>query len=296
MTLLAGGRLDPKKFFEGGNPQVQGSSFDLTIGCIFDHEGKKVDGLFKIKPGHMVQVVSAEALILSDRHTAHVTYKTTMTRQGIWALTVGIVDPGWNGPIATTLLNFSRVDHAVAEGDAFLRISLFEHDSVPSDKLRKADPRDVYLKGIQKIAASRFPPTFLDTDDIAEAAGKHVLDRIRKEALVWVGGIALIFTLLQAVAGALTGSKASLADIELLKARVETLQTELLKVQADKVNAPGASSAKLPIESSPTPSQGSEPPPARVPRPAGSSAVPAVPVPAGPGREPPPASVRTPPD
>lgn len=64
MSLLTGNALDPKRFFRAGNPRVQGSSFDLTIGCIFDHNGKKVDGPFTIRPGHMVQVVSSEELIL----------------------------------------------------------------------------------------------------------------------------------------------------------------------------------------------------------------------------------------
>src|SRR5690349_1007472 len=109
MTLVAGTELDAQKFFKGGKPSVQGSSFDLNIGCIFDHDGKKVDGIFTIEPGQMVQVVSAEVFSLPDHITGHVTYKTTLTKKGIWALTVGIVDPGWNGPIATTLLNFSKV-------------------------------------------------------------------------------------------------------------------------------------------------------------------------------------------
>jgi hypothetical protein len=50
MSLLTGNALDPKRFFKGGNPQAQGSSFDLTIGCIFDHQGKKVEGPFTIRP------------------------------------------------------------------------------------------------------------------------------------------------------------------------------------------------------------------------------------------------------
>src|SRR5690348_9613144 len=106
MTLITGNALDPKTFFKEGQPSLQGSSFDLTIGSIFDQEGKKVEGLFTLKPGHMVQVVSTEVFNLSDRVTGHVTYKTTLTKKGIWALTVGIVDPGWDGPVATTLLNF----------------------------------------------------------------------------------------------------------------------------------------------------------------------------------------------
>src|SRR5215216_3250448 len=157
MALLAGNSLDPKKFFKSGQPIAQGSSFDLTIGCIFDHEGKKVDGLFTIKPGHMVQVVSAEVFRLSDRVTGHATYKTGLTREGIWALTVGIVDPGWDGPIATTLLNFSRVDHTIHKGTAFLRVTLFEHP--PVTKTRSSLPLDAYVREVQSLASSRFPTT-----------------------------------------------------------------------------------------------------------------------------------------
>ena len=263
MTLLAGSALDPKRFFRGGNPQVQGSSFDLTIGCIFDHQGKKVEGHFTIKPGHMVQVVSSEELMLSDRLTGHVTYKTTMTRQGIWALTVGIVDPGWQGPIATTLLNFSSVGHCVAEGDPFLRVSLFEHEAVPPEKLRKAPPLDVYLKDIQKIAASRFPPTFLDTTEIADAAGKNVLTRIRIEALGWVAGIALVFTVLQVIVNLFTGSRASVTDLEALKTKIEIMQAGLLRIEAAKSGAPpvGAPAAAAP----PVTTSGSVPPAASAP-------------------------------
>jgi hypothetical protein len=239
MTLLAGNALDPKRFFKSGTPQAQGSSFDLSIGCIFDPQGKKVEGPFTIKPGHMVQVVSSEELRLSDRVTGHVTYKTTLTRHGIWALTVGIVDPGWTGPIATTLLNFSRVDHSITQGDPFLRVSLFEHEPVPPEKLRKAPPLEVYLRDIQKIAACMFPVTFLNTTQIAEAAGKNVLKRIRIEALAWVVGIALVFTLMQVVAVWFSGSgRPAMSEIEALREKMEIMQAKLLKFEALNPPAP----------------------------------------------------------
>ena len=82
----------------------------------------------------MVQVVSAEVFNLSATTTGHVTYKTELTKNVIWALTVGIVDPGWTGPVATTLLNFSRDDHAVALGDTFLRVTFFDHAAVPNEE------------------------------------------------------------------------------------------------------------------------------------------------------------------
>jgi dUTPase len=235
MTLVSGNLLDPKRFFKIGEPSPQGSSFDLTIGSIFDHKGKKVEGPFAIKPGHMVQVVSSEVFSLSDRFTGHVTYKTTLTKKGIWALTVGIVDPGWDGPVATTLLNFSRIDHAIAAGDSFLRVSFFEHEPVPSNKLRKAPPLDVYLKDIQKTAACMFPATFLDSERISEVAGAKVLNRIRKEALVWVAAIAVLFTLLQLIANAFRpdrpNAEVTRKDFDALRAKIDLVQTRQLKLE-----------------------------------------------------------------
>jgi deoxycytidine triphosphate deaminase len=272
MALITGTALDPKKFFEGGAPRIQGSSFDLTIGSIFDNEGKKVDGLFTIKPGHMVQVVSAEVFNLSDRVTGHVTYKTTMTKNGIWALTVGIVDPGWHSPIATTLLNFSRVDHTIAEGDAFLRVSLFEHDPVPLAKMREAPSLEEYLRDIQKTAASNFPNTFLDTEEIANKAGDKVLERVRKEALIWVAYIAFLFTVLQLVVNVYS-RQPSLPSLEItrrdfndLSARIETMQTRMLRYEQATTSVPpslqpnsATAVPNAPQPSAPIPSQSDSP-------------------------------------
>jgi deoxycytidine triphosphate deaminase len=244
MALVAGNSLDPKKFFKKGQPVIQGSSFDLTIGCIFDHEGKKVDGLFTIKPGHMVQVVSAEVFSLSDQVTGHVTYKTTLTRKGIWALTVGIVDPGWDGPVATTLLNFSRIDHSIAEGDAFLRVSFFEHEPVPAERVRKAPPLETYLRDIQKTAASSFPNTFLDSEKIASAAGSNVLERVRKEALVWVASIALLFTVIQLAAPLASRwlgqgtTDVTKRDFNDLRDRMDAMQARIIKYEQANPPAP----------------------------------------------------------
>lgn len=200
MTLLAAAHLDPKRFFqEGSDPVRQGSSFDLTVGSIYDHEGKKVSGPFILKPNHMVQVTSAELFCIPNDVTGHVTYKTTLTSRGIWALTVGIVDPGWEGPISTTLLNFSRIDHAVSEGDPFLRVSFFEHDRVPDDKLRKAPSLDQYLGGLQKAAATIFPQTFLDTAKIADKAGATAVESMRNRGLWWAAAIAGLFAGIQII-------------------------------------------------------------------------------------------------
>ncbi|MER9216164.1 hypothetical protein NKI54_29745 [Mesorhizobium sp. M0663] len=226
MTLLAAGALDPKKFFrEGSDPVLQGSSFDLTVGSIYDHEGKKVSGPFTLKQNHIVQVASAEVFNLPGNITGHVTYKTGLTSKGIWALTVGIVDPGWDGPVSTTLLNFSRNDHPISEGDPFLRVSFFEHDPVQNDKLRKAPTEAAYLKSLQGAAASIFPKTFLDSSKIADHAGVTAVTHMQNRGLIWVTCIAFLFAIIQILTAYLSPSV--LLDERVSKKDVISLQVEL---------------------------------------------------------------------
>jgi dUTPase len=258
MALVAGNALDPNRFFAPGGPSPKASSFDLTIGSIYDHTGKKVEGPFTIKPNQMVQVVSSEVFRLDAGVTGHVTYKTAMTQKGIWALTVGIVDPGWDGPSATTLLNFSRVDHAIAEGDAFLRVSFFEHDPVPTERLRRAPPRKDYLRGIQDLAATHFPLTFLDTNSIADAAGKNAVDRIERKARVWVTVIAFIFVILQVAVNFASyrpwwiRAEVSQQEFNDLRARMEVMQDRLLTFElANRSPAPAPPSPPAALPTAP---------------------------------------------
>lgn len=237
MKIIAGEELKSEDFFSEGTPKAQGSSFDLSIGHIFDHQGKKVDGVFNLKPGEIVQVASAEVFSLPANVTGHVTYKTTLTQKGIWALTVGIVDPGWDGPIATTLLNFSKVEYPLCVGDAFLRVSLFEHAFVEKSKLRKSAPKEAYLRTIQKGAASLFSPTFLNSEAIAVKAGEKVMERIQKDALGWIVCIALIFTVAQLAVSfaSIKYSTSESVKAQLSRDEVQRLEEEIkaLKLRLD---------------------------------------------------------------
>lgn len=199
MTLLAGHRLNHKlQYFHSGEPVQCGSSYDLTIGQIIDKKGKNLRGPHNLKPGEMIQVVTQQVFKLPSTVTGHVTCKTSLTQQGIWALTVGIVDPGWDAPIATTLLNFGRVDHTVQIGDPFLRVSLFEHDKIEQEHLRqKPNELEGYMKGLRRQAATFFPKTFLNAEEISKAAGEKAAKKIRNTALVYLPLIAIIFAFLQ---------------------------------------------------------------------------------------------------
>ncbi|MGF9562952.1 hypothetical protein AAIH70_05530 [Neorhizobium sp. BT27B] len=239
MTLIAGQALDPKKFFSSGEGVVHGSSIDLTIGEIIDGKGKMASDPFVLGPGEIVQVVSAEVFNLPGHVTGHVTYKTTLTHQGIWALTVGIVDPGWTGPLTTTLLNFGKVCYPIHRGDEFLRVSFFDHAPVHEEHMRPAPPLREYVKKQQKAAASLFPKTFLDRDDIAAKATRKVMNRLRTEGLAWVALIAIVLAVAQYVADFGSYSFPPGQSVEEVRSEMENLRREIATLK-ERVDAPRA--------------------------------------------------------
>lgn len=247
MTLISGDQLVTSHFFSGETsgvvhpiPEPRGSSVDLTIGSIVTPDGREATDLFVLKPGHMVQVVSAEVFDLKHDVTGHVTYKTELTKNGIWALTVGIVDPGWRGPVTTTLLNFSKVDYAVSIGSKFLRVSFFQHLPVSREKLSSPDNLKDYLDNVRVTAAIKFPSTFLDQEKIANEAGGIALKRVRAEALFWFAGIAIIFAAIQIFLMLLNPYLSGLEsqDVRDLRLQIEELEQRLSGQHSPAVSAP----------------------------------------------------------
>lgn len=253
MTLVAGRDLEPGRFFSSGTGVRRGSSIDLTIGEIIDGGGRPIEGTFILKPGHIVQVVSAEVFQLPANITGHVTYKTALTHSGIWALTVGIVDPGWTGPVTTTLLNFSKIDHPIHRGDEFLRVSMFEHQPVEQNTLPPPVSLTSYMKRQQKAAASYFPQTFLDQHRVSEEAAKKIFNKVREQALIWVTFIAIVLGLSQYIAdfGAfrftteqgVNWDQAN-STVTVLTSQVKELQSEIeglrKQIERDAVPAPAS--------------------------------------------------------
>jgi deoxycytidine triphosphate deaminase len=112
------------------NPNAEGvrdTTYDATVGEIVQ-DGKTVEGDSYVLPARgIVWVVSAEKFNLPKDVTGLATLRTTWTHNGILALNVGIVDPGWNSHLATAVVNFSNGDFVINRGQAFLRIIFFGH-------------------------------------------------------------------------------------------------------------------------------------------------------------------------
>ena len=246
MTLLAGQVLSRKNLLRGGNPKKRASGYDLTIGGIFDETGQEITGPYVLKPNEMVQVTSAERFDLPRNISAHVSYKTSMTHKGVWALTVGVVDPGWNCPVSTTLLNFSKVNYPVRRGDPLLRVSFFKHASVAEDEIRRGPTTEDYEKQVSDRAVTTFGAQFLNTDAVAREAGKVAMQEMRNSALKWIAAIAFMISVLQLITAWLApAAYDGRHRIQPLEQQVEELKAELssLAVKIEAQEHPARSSA-----------------------------------------------------
>jgi deoxycytidine triphosphate deaminase len=238
MTLLAGHRLDHKvQYFSSGDPVQCGSSYDLTVGKIIDTNGKSNSKSFVLKPRQMVQVVTNQVFQLPNTVTGHVTCKTSLTKEGIWALTVGIIDPGWNGPIATTLVNFGKVDHLIQIGDPFLRVSLFEHDKIDEKYVRRQPKQvDGYLRKLYSQTATYFPTSFLDTGEISKSAGEDAAKKMQKMAVMWLPFIMFLIAIFQIAITFLPPflpgwAGATLEDVNKVETELRILQDKLVHLE-----------------------------------------------------------------
>jgi hypothetical protein len=176
------------------------TTYDATIGDIISEGELWEKDTFVLPKRGVVWVVSAEEFAFADTKTGLATLKTTWTHKGVLALNVGVVDPGWKGPLATAMVNFSNGPVPIKKGDPFFRVMVFDHKATAYDAVVK--PRDVYLAEIQE-KSTRFSNTFLDVNSLVDdVAGKVFSFPKLGVRIGWAGlGIALaaIFVAIAAI-------------------------------------------------------------------------------------------------
>jgi deoxycytidine triphosphate deaminase len=150
---------------------LQPTTYNATVREIIS-EGKIIsEGHFDLPPRGIVWVVSNEEFELPETVTGLATLKTTWTHDGILALNVGIVDPGWYGPLAAALVNFSKHPFPIKKDAQFLRIAFHKHNKTGVGVTR--EEMDRYISRI-KDKSAKTPDTFLDI----KALSQQVIDEV----------------------------------------------------------------------------------------------------------------------
>jgi deoxycytidine triphosphate deaminase len=154
--MITGRRILERGLIRDGTDQnLKNSTFDLTIGQIIpigkraflSRRNKSLPAMYFLEPREMVWVLSKEEFRMPANVTGLATPRTTFTKQGILALNVGIIDPLFEGPISTALINFSDRPRRIDVGDKFFRVAFFEHDDVSEHHLVEENTnRKEYLR------------------------------------------------------------------------------------------------------------------------------------------------------
>jgi hypothetical protein len=173
--VLTASELTSKGIVHGGvGVGERPTTYDATVGSIIRCGVEVQDLNFVLRPRQIVWVVSAETFDMGNSTTGLATLKTQWTHQGVLALNVGIVDPGWNGPLAAAVVNFSSSDFVIERGTPFFRILFHKHKAILAAELRPLTfSRDEYVRQIIGHSKS-FATTFLDMDDLSRSVADKV--------------------------------------------------------------------------------------------------------------------------
>ena len=154
----------------------QPGGYDVTIGEIIDADGGNIGTeYFLIPPQGIVWVVSQETIVLPKNVLSYATVRTFLTNEGLLALNIGIIDPLWSGPVATSLVNFGDSTVRVKKGEKFLRLT-FHLMEEPEKEMKTVKDRGEYISKTQDRARKHFGSSFLNIS--------KNLERIQRKAFV----------------------------------------------------------------------------------------------------------------
>jgi hypothetical protein len=175
--------------------------------------------------------VSREEFRLPRDVTAVAALRTTWAHKGIFALNVGVVDPGWEGPVATALVNFSTKDFRVRIGDPFMRLMFFEHGiAAPAIQPRNPVNRDSYVEQVKKNSKG-FSGSFLRMDSLVDDVSRQIfaLPKWGIQA-TWVGVIIALLAIFVPIAiSAITIMHDDRMAISRLQQRLDQVEKDISK-------------------------------------------------------------------
>lgn len=206
---------------------VRPTTYDATVGSIVRCGVEVKERTFILKPRHIVWVVSAETFDMGDSTTGLATLKTQWTHQGVLALNVGIVDPGWNGPLAAAVVNLSSSDFPIELGNPFFRIIFHNHTTIPAASLKPVTiPRDDYVRQVI-VHSKSYSPTFLDMDQLSHSVADQVLGLPR-----WGLGLSLFAVLFGLLALSIPVAVSIWTDGHGDKAKIAVLEKQVADIEA----------------------------------------------------------------
>ena len=142
--------------------------------------------------------VSRERIVLPGDITGLAMVKTGLCNDGVLALNIGVIDPGWEGKVSSFLVNFSNHERLLTTGETFLRLTFQQLNSTVPGGNSVSD--ETYLSDRRHQVVGRFAKTFLNLSEVVSSLTDESLRRWRLTLLMYVApaafGLAVLTFLL----------------------------------------------------------------------------------------------------
>lgn len=177
-----------------------GPSYNLSVGEIVTMDGKRHEE-YKLPPRGMILLTSHELFNMPKDIVGYTTVKNSLSINGIMAINIGIVDPEWDKPISSLIINFGNVDHLISKGDTFLRMTFHKFKAYEKTELSNiqnystnSDESDYkkYVKQRQKQSVNNLSNTFLSISQIKTEIANKVRIGFIKDILILAGTIGIL--------------------------------------------------------------------------------------------------------
>ena len=160
------------------------ATYDLTVGVLLSPTGEQVKE-YLIPPQGMLKVISAEFVRVPEDHVGYVLVKTSLCNIGLLALNIGVVDPGYEGPLSSTLINFGKSKHRIRNGDTFSRLTVHEMNTKGLAQVhRKPVSKEIAIKNATEQVDHYLGDTFLDLKTMSEKVEEETFEKY-KSTLLW---------------------------------------------------------------------------------------------------------------
>src|SRR6267143_781828 len=98
---------DPNVVTNRADSSFRAASYDVRVGKFIAPRGATVES-YALPAQGIIDVISCERVCIPHDLAGFAMVKTSLCNEGILALNIGVLDPGWDGPISSFLVNFGK--------------------------------------------------------------------------------------------------------------------------------------------------------------------------------------------
>lgn len=261
MSIISGDKLtefgetsiDPKPHPDS----VRSSSIDLKIGKIYHPQEQNIVERYlrrllkekdihekrniSLKQGQTAVIQTIEKLTMPSSVGGLVFPSNRMSMQGLLVTNSGHIDPKYTGHIHITVINMSRQDIILNEGEKILRAIFFESTPFTDKKQAEIDGKGIDYELLEKLS-----PDFLD---VTSRATQTARQEVRTSELRSKWFVPIFTAILAAIVAIATGESQRDKDLSEIRTEVKQIRESFDKIKSESTIKDSNTSSSQGIES-----------------------------------------------